>query len=364
MQIKLNSVALLMGLALGETQTAFAHIEYYDLNLGAQVGDLTAAGKTLSTTQYGSNPSVSGQQGLSGLNTVSDRPLNNAQQWNADNQSYPGGGTFTNAATSTASGYTGNTFYNSNTVTVNDVTDWGWGGGTWGTQSHTSGTGTGLLEDSHKVDFFNFRLTQPSTVTITWNVDSAGTYIDNAFSLYRGVLPYQSHDGGLDPLNPTSGLPPAKYQNPMDGNPGIADVQGYASAYRNTLTNTSPYLGQFNALGNWGQANNAGNWGNIEFITSVHSALANTSGIGYSANAADTLESLTMNLAAGNYTIAASGALGSSFGNAASFGLSNLRGVLTYSAVAAPVPVPAAVWLFGSALAGMGAVRRRRSAGV
>lgn len=352
-------------LMLGYSQQAAAHVEYYDLNQGAQISDLTAAGKTASTSQYGANPTVSG---LSGLNTTSDRALNNTALWNAGNQVYTGVGTFSNAAANTTSQtYTGNQFYNSNTVSVNDVTDWGWGGGTWGTASHTSGTGTGLLEDTHKVDFFNFRVTQDSTVTITWNVDDgAGDYIDNGFSLYKGLASYQAHDAATDPLNPTSGLPPHKIQDPLDGsapnNPGIADAQGIASDYRNTLTNTSAYLGQFNALGNWGDGNAAGNWSNLQFITSEHSALANTNGTGTSTTATDTLETLTIQLAAGNYTIAAAGALGSAFGNAGTYNLSNLHGVLTYNSVpaAAAVPVPGSVWLFGSAIVGLLGMRRRQ----
>ena len=351
-----------VALLLGYSQQAAAHIEYYDLNQGAQVSDLTASGKVLSTAQYGTNQPTTGLAGLSGLNTTSDRALNDTTKWNAGNQVYTGVGTFSNAAINTVSqSYAGNQFYNANTVNVNDVTDWGWGGGTWGTASHTSPTGTGLLEDSHKVDFFDFRLTQASTVTITWNVDDgAGDYIDNGFSLYGGVASYQAHDAAADPLNPTSGLPPHKIQDPLDSG-SFTDAQGIASDYRNTLTNSAAYLGQFNAQANWGDSNAAGNWSNLQFIASEHSALANTSGTGFSSKASDTLETLTIQLAAGNYTIAAAGALGSAFGNAASYSLSNLHGVLTYSATPSAVPVPGAVWLFGSALAGLLGLRSRKS---
>jgi hypothetical protein len=41
-------------------------------------------------------------------------------------------------------------------VDVNDVTDWAWGDGTETT-----------LGDSHRVDFFNFRLPQAASVTIS-----------------------------------------------------------------------------------------------------------------------------------------------------------------------------------------------------
>jgi hypothetical protein len=347
---------------LGMSQQALAHIEYYDLNQGAQISDLTAAGKTASTAQYGANPGVTG---LPSLNATSDRPLNTTTQWNASNQTYSNGlATFSNAAidTSTA-GFTGNQFYSANTVNVYDVTDWGWGGGTWGTTSHITPTtpGGGLLQNSHEVDFFNFRLDQSSTVTITWNVDDGvGDFIDNGFTLYSGVASYQAHDNALDPLNPTTGLGAnqQKIQDPLDTG-SVTDAQGIASAFRDTKNNTTSYGGQFNALANWGDSNAAGNWSNVAYVASAHGALANTNGTGTSLNASDTLETLTITLAAGNYIIGASGALGSSFGNAGTFALSNLHGVLTFNA--APVPLPGAAWLFMTAMFGMLGLNRRKS---
>ena len=63
------SALLLFYLISGQVQ---AHIEYYDLNQGQQISDLTSNGKAASTSEFGSNPSVSA---LSGVNTLSDRPL-------------------------------------------------------------------------------------------------------------------------------------------------------------------------------------------------------------------------------------------------------------------------------------------------
>ena len=123
---------------------------------------------------------------------------------------------------------------------------------------------------------------------------------------------------------------------------GVIDAQGNASLYRDTLTNTVDYIGQFDALNNWGDGNAAGNWSNLVYIANAHSALANTNTPvliaagtnGFSTNANDTLETLSISLPAGNYTIAASGALGSAFQNAATNNLSNLHGQLTFKAVA------------------------------
>ena len=215
---------------------------------------------------------------------------------------------------------------------VYDVTDWGWGDGLWGNTVHTSPSGTGLLADTHKIDFFNFRLPEPSIVTITWNVDDgAGDYIDNGFTLYRGFTSCQAHDDSTDPLNPTK-IGTGKYQDPLDTGT-VIDAQGIASAYRNTLSNSAIYLGQFNALDNWGDGNAAGNWSNVSYIVAVND---HNPAAGYSRNAADTLETLTIQLQPGNYTIAASGALGAP-GAVASFSLSNLHGHMTFQATAVQV---------------------------
>lgn len=301
---------LALGILLG-AEMAHAHVQYYDLNQGRQVSDLTAAGKSKSTLEYGKNPKV---PALRTINQQSDRPLKKKNLWTSTYQVYTGVGVFTNRK------YTSK--LSTATVRVNDVTDWGWGAGTQKT-----------LGDSHKVNFFNFRLAVASTVTISWQVDDGnGTFVDGGFSLYGGVLPYQGHDDAREPLNPSSGAPPVKQQAPLDTGK-VRDAQGIASSLRNTRTNKQPYVGQFNALKNWGEANPAGNWGNIKFIKAVN---AKNPAAGFSSNASATLEKLTITLLPGDYTIAASGALGAvGFGTvAASFGVSNLNGRLVFRAVA------------------------------
>lgn len=320
---------------------ALAHVEYYDLNQGAQIGDLTAAGKAASTAEHGSTPSAAlalanAANGISTLSSQSDLALSNSAQWNSTYQSYTGVGAF--------SGVVYTPTFSSATVNVNDVTDFGWGAGTNST-----------LGDSHKVDFFNFRLAETSTVTISWNVGGDGLYIDNGFSLYSGLLSYQGHDDANEKLNPKTGVPPKKVQDALDTG-SVVDVQGIASAYRNTLTGPT-YVGQFNALDNWGQSNVSGNWSNVSFITAVNEKNPLD---GYSDNANDTFESLTIVLGAGNYTIAASGALGG-VGAAGSFGLTNLNGQLNFSATALPVPEPESWALMLSGLAVLGGFSRRRA---
>jgi hypothetical protein len=333
---------------------SFAHVEYYDLNQGRRIGDLTAAGKVKSTEQYGSTPANvvalgnSAANGLGALSSQSAMPLNNQAYWNGTYQSYINAGTFSNLS------YDASTGSGTAHLVVSDVTDSGWGAGTQAT-----------LGDSHRVGFFNFRLATTQEVTITWNVDNGdGLFIDSAFSLYRGVLPYQGHDDAVEKLNPRTGLT-TRVQDALDAQNAPADVQGIASSYRNT-TASGPgnYNGQFNALANWGQSNVSGNWSNIEFLTFAN---ASAPVDGYSLNGTDTLESLTIVLGPGNYTIAASGALGASLAaggqGVGSYGLTNLRGELTFSATALPVPEPSswAMLAGGLLLTGFAAARRRRA---
>lgn len=336
---------------------AHAHVEYYDLNQGKQVADLTAAGKVKSTEQYGATPATvmalsgSTANGLGTLSSQSDRPLNDTSYWNNTYQAYGGAGSFSNIAYNAATGS------GSATVVVDDVTAAGWARGTKAT-----------LGDSHTVDFFNFRLTTAQRVTITWNVDigDGSTFFDSAFSLYSGVLSYQGHDDANEKLNPKTGLT-TKVQDALDASNAPMDAQGIASSYRNTTASgPGTYVGQFNALANWGQANAAGNWSNIAFITYVN---ANNPADGYSTSGASTLESLTIDLGPGNYTIAASGAVGATTPGASHdpdgvSSLTGLRGTLKYSATAipaAPVPEPGTWAMLLCGLAVVGGIARRRA---
>ena len=330
-------------LLAGVSAQALAHVEYYDLNQGKQIADLTADGKVASTAQYGANALVPGSL----INGTSDRPLNYPAKWTAQFQSATTVGQFSNLVYSAA--------LSNVTVRVNDVTDRGWGDGT-----HA------LLGDSHKVDFFNFRLAQTSQVTLSWNVfDDFGNFFDGGFSLYGGVLAYQGHDdAGADPLNPKGGgFPPRRLQNVLDVG-GVLDAQNIASDFRDTrsIPLNTDFVGQFDANGNWGQANGAGNWSNIAFLAAVN---AHNPADGFSSNGGDTLETLVIELAAGNYTIAASGALGAiGYGAvAAPFGLSGLNGERKVHASAVSAgPLPRPLGLLGFALTGLAALTRSRRA--
>lgn len=171
---------------------------------------------------------------------------------------------------------------------------------------------TKSLGDSHALHggaFFTFTLAQKSTVTITLAKDLAYTpadglpnALDAAFTLYEHTLPSDGHDdNAYDLLQPTGadgyytasatdkafgdpGVPAfiwdattgtgtankaftnkvrAKYQTLYPANGSYRDTQNYtatggldvAGIAVSPVPGQSPYVGQFNALGNWSVAN-------------------------------------------------------------------------------------------------------------
>jgi len=317
----------------GGASTASAHIEYYDLNQGAQIADLTDAGKAIAKVQVGAS-------------TLQDLPLVNPAYWSAEYQTSSGAGNF-NGVTYTPS-------RGGATVHVNDVSDFGWGAGTQPT-----------LGDSHKVDFFNFRLASKSIVTVSWTVSNgAGTYFDSAFSIYRGNVVYQAHDDTSgDPLNPVDDENFLPIQNQKDTGL-VVDAQGITSPYRDTLTYATtgglgddgypinPFAGQFDARHSWSMGNAAGDWSAADFVLAVDALDSR-----FTADPDGATEAASFLLDAGSYTIAASGAL---LPGSTSFGLTNLDGDLRFSYIAAvPEPDTGALVLLGGALCWV--LRRYRS---
>ncbi len=207
-------------------------------------------------------------------------------------------------------------------------------GGSFSNFGWADGT-TETLGDSHDLaqgTFFSFHLDSAKRVSITFS-DSSGFSgrLNPAFSVYKGLLPDESHDDTLaDPLNPMD-INDVKTASPVDN--------GVISPFRNTATIN--YVGQFNALDSWSMANESGTWAVIEYVTHI----APTGG-----------DSVSLNnylFQAGDYTIAASG--GHLF---PATRRTQIDGTISF--VASPVPLPASVWLFGTAMAGFAVNRRKR----
>jgi len=178
---------------------------------------------------------------------------------------------------------------------------------------------------------------------------------------------YVVHNGYRDTLNGTQ-------TGGIDTNPASPN-------YGNLL---NPYLGQFEAFGSWSMSNAGGDWSKIFYVSS--SSATDCSGPncgtttaggfenpGHFAGNNSTVESLTLHLAAGDYSIWAGGESGDSLdgqgggcipvngGQAAgcNAGAGNFRAAVSLQVNA--VPVPAAAWLFVSALSGLGIFARTRS---
>ena len=196
------------------------------------------------------------------------------------------------------------------------------------------------LGDSHEVSFFKFHLNQASLVDIS--MTGANEFgLNPAFTLYAGLMGDLAHDDtAFDPNNPVDGSF-NKIASPVD-NGTTTDALGRVSPFRDTAT--IDFEGQFNALGTWSMASDpsdGGVWRVLEYLTHKNDTTGNESLLGYF-------------LPAGDYTIVASGAACNPC-NGAVTGTVNLT--------ASPVPVPAALYLFGTGLISLaGLARRRRKA--
>lgn len=329
----------IVAVALGASAPAFAHIEYYDLNQGLVIENLTDAGRAIAGNNI---------------------PLSNPAHWTVANQSSGDKGeTWTSLGGSYASGSWGWK------LDVIDLDSSSW---TDGLRNDPAG-GANLLGDSHKLGLANFHLSQASRISIVVSDTLVGTGLglNPSISLFRGSAVYQGHDGSAaDPLNPKSGtFPFPKVQNAKDTGT-VVDSQGITSAYRNTATNTGEYVGQFNATRGWSIANDAGDWSAVEYITSVTGTVDPTGGLSGNSNSNALLDYL---LPAGDYVISFGGhaqpASYSSTRSASSsspFGvLTNQAATLTFQAVAVPVPEPGTWLLTGAGIGVLAWFGRRRS---
>ena len=325
---------LLAGLSLAAP--AWADLNYYDLNQGKSIKDLTEAGKAL----FGN-----------------DLPISNPVYWNSTYQTATTQGeSWISLGGSYASGTWGYS------VHVSSLDSSGW---TDGLRNNPTG-GANLLGDTHFVSIANFHLDQASLINIALTDDLVGQGygLNPSFSLYRGSVVYQTHDDvAVDRMNPKSGI--TKIQSVVD-NGSVVDSQGIVSPYRNTLTNTGRYTGQFDALGGWSAGNTAGNWSAVEYITSVTGYFNPNGEWGGNANA-NSLNGYL--LEAGNYIVvfggnaqAASYAAARSATDTSPFDVvTDIGATLSFSAAVAPVPEPETWAMLLAGLGLVGAAARRRA---
>lgn len=211
----------------------------------------------------------------------------------------------------------------------------------------------------------------PAILNPAWNENLAAQYADlySPHNGYRDTLNYTATGGLYD-----SGSIFTNYQIPnasgfqnlrAPGELTLADLPAGAKivSYIDFSGDPiQPYKGQLDIFGDWSMANDGG-LGEIEargFLTFLGTAGATSAtftdsngvvhswgGTGNHNREAGTGESMDLfALAAGDYTIIAAG---EGFSGGGSMYL-----------VTSPVPVPGAVWLFGSALAGLIGVKKRK----
>lgn len=223
------------------------------------------------------------------------------------------------------------------------------------------------LGDSHQIGglsarWYRFTLTQPGLVDLSMIQNTAG--LDPAFTLYRGALNLSAHDDTVtDPLNPVDPNTFLPIQSVVDADPSGQYLKH--SGYRDTVNQT--YEGQFDAFGNWSMANDATQIATVEYVLAVSgtSDADPSRGLTWGGNgnhntAVGTGESLLQyHLQPGIYSVAVAGERCSDESSPLCGGIQHTA---TFTLRVEPVPLPAAVWLFGSGLAGLvGVLRRRQS---
>ncbi|MCQ8129027.1 peptidase M10 [Methylomonas rivi] len=230
-----------------------------------------------------------------------------------------------------------------NPFTDSVTTDFGWYEGTQPT-----------LANSHDLRWFSFSLAQSSYVDISVAATGAGSFFASSRTVTGGTAasPFTSV-GDLDvAISLFSGMVPASSVESVTNVPAVGihpgGIGGFAVTGQGITTigtNAGPFGAGINTL-----TNTSGATGSISYL--MH---ANDFGSGLT-------EALNhVFLAAGQYTLLVGGA---------SHPLFDVDGITllndgAYGVVASlsvqPVPVPGAVWLFGSAMAGLIGFGRRKS---
>lgn len=284
-----------------------------------------------------------------------------------------------------------NTFGALNNFTPTATSNAGWISGQSNNGVNRTAT-VDTLADTHNNRFRFFTLTAPSTVSITVqgtaNASGAST-LNPGFSLFSGLVPASSHDGVGD----TAGLTPAQIatmqSTAMVGTAAnVAGDGGFlqsepAFASWSPFAGANPFLvaeggGAVEADGaNWGVYKGDGNFtmGNNNGEVSTATFTGTAVGDGYNGDTLDNKITWTGNLGPGIYSLVIGGtsasdlsAIYNGYVNGNTAGVAALRTArnmfisMDVNGNVSPVPVPAAVYLFGSGLVGLAGLARRKMA--
>lgn len=221
--------------------------------------------------------------------------------------------------------------------------------------------------DSHLVKFFGVELNTTSNVSLFAEaVTGIGTALGDlipSISVYRGKGPYQAHDEAPIPVDYNADGLPDPFDPNQSGTPLYTFAPGQTGVFFATQDSTmwNHPADRYNVAGL--QADYAA--GNLS-VDRDNNGVITQADVALMAPEIGTLEYLDHIFNSTNPSVAWNGTLGPGFytflvggSNVNALGGTNNRG-LRVNFEAAPVPLPAAAWLFGSGVAAVAALARRR----
>lgn len=211
--------------------------------------------------------------------------------------------------------------------------------------------------DSHNARFLYFHLAEESNISFTINAlanSNGASLLNPGYSIFAGAVPNVSHDGSY-----------------YAGQSTFASWSPFASSNANILANGGAMTdkwGEYRSNANVTMAHSNGTTS-----TMTYTGLFGANSIGHAISGSYTLGPGLYTLVVGgaNYTdylallshaMATEGDYTTPSGALTGYTNARLARNFNIQFNVAPVPIPAAVWLFGSGLAGVVAIARRRAA--